>query len=244
MATKQIGPIQFQGKLDNLVGRNTRRGYMSVGMKAKKTTNPNTKKQVRARTEFACAQNYGNSIPAECFAGLRPYSRGIKASIRNAAAKLCYVLKVMDTEPNPGVGGYESQITKENFFFSKGNQPNVLSGAKDLSNDEPSTIKGGWDDTPVGDDNALCHVILNQADERVFLHQIVPAREKTTIFTVSQRWNGAPVYVYIYTQYLPTDPDGIKYATNFPIATSEEREAIESRSTYSPTRYIGNTTVG
>ena len=243
MGTKQIGPIQFQGKLDTLVGRRTRKGYMSIGMKAKKSTNPQTPKQVRARTEFACAQNYGNSIPAACLAGLRPYSRGIKASIRNAAAKLCYVFKVISTEPNPGVG-YESQITKEQFFFSKGNQPNVISGAQDLSNDVPSTIKVGWDNTPVEDDNALCHVILYQADEKVFLHQIVPAHKKTATFKVTQRWTGATVYAYIYTQYLPMDPDGIKYATDFPTATSEEREAIESRSTYSPTRFVGNTTVG
>lgn len=243
MATKQIGPIQFQGKLDTLVGRSTRKGYMSIGMKAKKTTNPNTPAQVRARTEFACAQNYGNSIPAACFAGLRPYSRGIKASIRNAAAKLCYVLNVMDTFPNQE-GGYQSQIPEGRFFFSKGNQTNVISGTQDISSDEPSTVKVGWDDTPVEDKNALCHVILYQSDEKVFLHQIVHANEKTATFTVAQKWTGARVYVYIYTQYLPADPDGIKYATDFPSATSEEREAIESRSTYSPTRLVGYTTIG
>ena len=243
MATKQIGPIQFQGKLDTLVGRSTRKGYMSIGMKAKKTTNPNTPKQVRARTEFACAQNYGNSIPTACLAGLRPYSRGIKASIRNAAAKLCYVFGVMETDAN-NMGGYETHIENEQFFFSKGNQPNVIAGTQDLSSAEPSTIKVSWDNTPVGDDNALCHVILYQAEEKVFLHQIVPAREKTATFKVAQRWTGATVYAYIYTQYLPMDPDGIKYATNFPTATSEEREAIESRSTYSPTRFVGNTIVG
>ena len=243
MATKQIGPIQFQGKLDNLVGRSTRKGYMSVGMKAKKTTTPNTEKQVRARTEFACAQNYGNSIPTACLAGLRPYSRGIKASIRNAAAKLCYVFNVIDTFPNQE-GGYLSQIPEGRFFFSKGNQPNVIAGAQDLNNAEPSTIKVGWDDTPVEGENALCHVILYQAEEKVFLHKIVRAHEKTATFKVAQRWTGATVYAYIYTQYLPMDPDGIKYATDFPTATSEEREAIESRSTYSPTRFVGNTTVG
>ena len=242
MATKQIGPIQFQGKLDNLVGRSTRKGYMSVGMKAKKTTTPNTEKQVRARPEFACAQTYGNSIPTACLAGLRPYSRDIKASIRNAAAKLCYVFDVMNTIPNEE-GGYNSQVPDEDFFFSKGNQPNVIAGTQDLSSDEPSTIKVGWDDTPVEDKNALCHVILYQPFEKVFLHQIVPTHEKTATFTVARRWTGAKVYVYIYTQYLPMDPDGIKYATNFPAATSEEREAIESRSTYSLPRYVGNTTV-
>lgn len=243
MATKQIGPIQFQGKLDTLVGRSTRKGYMSIGMKAKKTTNPNTPKQVRARTEFACAQNYGNSIPAACLAGLRPYSSGIKASIRNAAAKLCYVFNVMNTVPNQE-GGYDSQIPTEEFFFSKGNQPNVVAGSQDISNEEPSTIKVGWDDTPVEDKNALCHVILYQADEKVFLHQIVRAAEKTATFKVSNRWTGARVYVYIYTQYPPMDPDGIKYATDFPSATSEEREAIESRSVYSPTRFVGDKSVG
>lgn len=243
MATKQIGPIQFQGKLDTLVGRSTRKGYMSIGMKAKKNTNPNTPKQVRARTEFACAQTYSNSIPPACLAGLRPYSLSIRASIRNAAAKLCYMLKVMDTSPNQD-GGYDSQIPNENFFFSKGSQPNVIAGSQDLSNEEPFTIKIGWDDTPVEDTHALCHIILYQEDEKVFIHQIVPAHEKTATFKVSQRWTGAKVYVYIYTQYPPMDPDGIKYATEFPSATSEEREAIESRSTYSPTRYVGNKSVG
>lgn len=243
MATKQIGPIQFQGKLDTLVGRSTRKGYMSIGMKAKKSTNPNTPKQVRARTEFACAQNYGNSIPADCLAGLRPYSRGIKASIRNAAAKLCYVFNVMNTVPNQE-GGYDSQIPQDEFFFSKGNQPNVFATSQNIDNTEPFTIKVDWDDTPVQDKNALCHVILYQADEKEFIHQIVRVNEKTATFTVSQNWTGARVYIYIYTQYLPTDPDGIKYATEFPSATSEEREAIESRSTYSPTRFVGYKSIG
>ena len=75
------------------------------------------------------------------------------------------------------------------------------------------------------------------------LHQIVLVSEKIATFNVAKSWTGAMVYAYVYTQYLPMDPDGIKYATDFPAATSEEREAIESKSTYSPTRFVSKTTV-
>lgn len=242
MATKQIGPIQFQGKLDSLVGRSTRKGYMSIGMKAKKITNPNTPKQVRARTEFACAQAYGNGIPAAALAGLRPYSRGIKASIRNAAAKLCYDFVAIETVPAEG-GGFISNVQPEKFFFSKGNMPNVFASTPDISTDEPDTVKVGWNKGAIESEMVLCHVVLYHADTKTFLHQIVPANDQSASFTVPSYWNGTKVYIYIYTQYPPLDPDGVKYFSEFASASSEEREAIETRSMYSPTLYVGNGTV-
>lgn len=242
MATKQIGPIQFQGKLDTLVGRSTRKGYMSLGMKAKKITNPNTPQQVRARTEFACAQAYGNGIPAACLAGLRPYSRSIKASIRNAAAKLCYDFNVMETESN-GKGGFNSQVPRESYFFSKGNMPNVFASSQDISTDDPLTVKIGWQNNNVENGMALCHVILYNPDMKVFLHKIVKASERTVTFNVSNDWTGSPSHVYIYTQYPPQDPDGFKYFAEFATATSEEREAIEAKSMYSLTKYVGKATI-
>lgn len=246
MATKQIGPIQFQGKLDTLVGRSTRKGYMSIGMKAKKTTNPNTPKQVRARTEFACAQAYGNGIPSPIFAGLRPYSRSIKASIRNAAAKLCYEFKAMDTHPAQE-DGFESKIPVEKFFFSKGSKPNVYASLTNIDTEDPLTVKVSWDASGVisrvGDEKSLCHVIVYESVTKTFMHQIVTAAEQIATFNVPSKWTGARVEVYIYTQYLPQDPDGFKYFSEFAVATSEEREAIESRSTYSPTLYVGGKSV-
>lgn len=243
MATKQIGPIQFQGKLDSLVGRSTRKGYMSLGMKAKKITNPNTPKQVRARTEFACAQAYGNGIPAAALAGLRPYSRGIKASIRNAAAKLCYDLNVIETIPSQKEG-FQSQIRPETFFYSKGNMPNVFATKTDISTDEPNTVKVGWNKGAIESTLVLCHVILYHQDSKTFLHQIVAANEQTASFQVPQYWTGGKVFLYIYTQYPPQDPDGVKYFSEFATATSEEREAIETRSLYSPTLYVGDGVIG
>lgn len=242
MATKQIGPIQFQGKLDTLVGRSTRKGYMSLGMKAKKITNPNTPKQVRARTEFACAQAYGNGIPAGCLAGLRPYSRAIKASIRNTAAKLCYAPDVMETN-TAEKGGFTSRIPVEKYFFSRGTMPNVNTSQQDISADDPLTVKIGWQNTEVENALALCHVIIYNADTKVFLHKIVEASEKTATFKVSNDWNGSQAHVYIYTQYPPQDPDGFAYYHEFASASSAEREAIETKSMYSNTKYVGKVTI-
>ena len=243
MATKQIGPIQFQGKLDTLVGRSTRKGYMSIGMKAKKITNPNTPKQVRARTEFACAQAYGNGIPVAALAGLRPYSRGIKASIRNAASKLCYDFNVIETSPNQEKG-FQSLIRPETFFFSKGNMPNVFASKTDISTEEPNTVKIGWNKGAIESNLVLCHVVLYHADSKTFLHQIVPVQEQSATFEVPNYWTGGKVHLYIYTQYPPQDPDGIRYFSEFATATSEEREAIETRSMYSPTLYVGSGNIG
>ena len=70
MSTKQVGPIQFQGKLGTIVGRATRKGTMSLGMAPTKYTNPQTPKQVWARARFLAVQTFVGSVPRAAFAGL------------------------------------------------------------------------------------------------------------------------------------------------------------------------------
>ena len=249
MATKQIGPIQFQGKLGNIVGRTTRKGYMSLGMKATKVTNPQTQKQVIQRVKFNCAQEYANGIPIDCFAGLRPYARSLKASVRNAASKLCFNKNLMTVSISTVTGDGRDVSTKidpEKFFFSEGNEPGINYGEVSTETPQKAVVTVGVKAHKAG----ILHLIAYQADEHTFVHVTEPiVKDDTTEFIdveatipAPSAWLGMQVYVYAYTQYLPEDIT-VDYYAKFAAANSKEREAIESRSTYSPTKLAGKGTI-
>lgn len=245
MATKQIGPIQFQGKLGTIVGRKTRKGYMSLGMKATKVTNPQTQKQVIQRVKFLCAQEYANGIPIDCFAGLRPYARSLRASVRNAASKLCFSKKIMTIT---GAGSLEvsTKINPQDFFFSEGSEPVVQYGEINTDTPKKAIVDVGVDVHKSG----ILHLIAYQKDEHTFIHVTEPFdkdvaspfADMTVEIPAPSSWLGMQVNIYAYVQYLPEDVT-IDYYSSFAAANSDEREAIESRSTYSPTKHIGTGTI-
>ena len=247
MATKQIGPIQFQGKLGTIVGRTTRKGYMSLGMKATKVTNPQTAKQVLQRVKFNCAQEYANGIPIDCFAGLRPYARSLKASVRNAASKLCFNNGLLPTPAvMPDGKNFKMEILPDKFFFSEGNEPSINYG--EISTDTPKRA-----DVSVGikaHKAGILHLIAYQNDEHTFVHITKPFEKSDDTEFVDveasipapSAWLGMKIYVYAYVQYLPEDIT-VDYYSHFAAANSKEREAIESRSTYSPTKLAGQATI-
>lgn len=243
MATKQIGPIQFQGKLGTIVGRSTRKGYMSLGMKATKVTNPQTTKQVLQRVRFNCAQEYANGIPIDCFAGLRPYARSLKASVRNAANKLCFSKGLLPIPPEmPSGRDFKMEILPDKFFFSEGNEPGINYGEINTDTPQRAQVTVGIKAHKAG----ILHLIAYQRDEHTFVHVTEPfVKSATTEFIdveatipAPSAWLGMQVYVYAYVQYLPEDIT-VDYYSNFAVANSKEREAIESRSTYSPTKLAG-----
>ena len=244
MATKQIGPIQFQGKLGTIVGRSTRKGYMSLGMKATKVTNPQTQKQVIQRVKFICAQEYANGVPIDCFAGLRPYARSLKASVRNAASKLCFSKNLMQTPTGTG-REVRTQIDPKTFFFSDGSEPGA--DFADVSAETPTQVDVSTQVNAYK--NGILHVIIYQKDIHTFLHVTEPfgksSNPQQNYFDIQKsvpvpaNWNGMEVNAYVYVQYLPEDVS-IDYYSTFAAAHSDERAAIESRSTYSPTSYVGS----
>ena len=247
MATKQIGPIQFQGKLGTIVGRSTRKGYMSLGMKATKVTNPQTAKQVLQRVRFNCAQEYANGIPIDCFAGLRPYARSLKASVRNAANKLCFSKGLLPIpQVMPSGKDFKMEILPDQFFFSEGNEPGITHS--EVSTDIPQKAQ-----VTVGikaHKSGILHLIAYQRDEQTFVHITEPFDKSSTtefidvdvIIPAPSAWLGMRVYVFAYVQYLPEDIT-VDYYSTFAVANSKEREAIESRSTYSPTKLAGQGTI-
>lgn len=245
MATKQIGPIQFQGKLGTIVGRTTRKGYMSLGMKATKVTNPQTQRQVTQRVKFACAQEYSNGIPIDCFAGLRPYARSLKASVRNAANKLCFSKGIIQT--NTTAHGVRSEINTTDFFFSEGSEPGAYFA--DLSAETPASIDVSLQVKT--HKSGVIHFIAYVKDIHTFLHvtEAFGASGTETYgdiqksIPVPTTWNGMRVYVFVYVQYLPEDTS-VDYYSSFAAAHSEERALIESRSTYSPTHCLGSVNIG
>lgn len=248
MATKQIGPIQFQGKLGTIVGRSTRKGYMSLGMKATKVTNPQTQKQVIQRVKFACAQEYANGIPIDCFAGLRPYARSLKASVRNAASKLCFSKNLMTIGNVGDSRNITTSIKTMDFFFSEGSEPGA--DFSEVTAEAPARVDVAAQVNAYK--SGIIHFIVYLKDINTFLHvteafekSITPQSDHYDIqkqIPVPDNWNGMKVDAFVYVQYLPEDIT-IDYYSQFAAAYSKEREAIESRSTYSPTHYVGNATI-
>lgn len=84
---KQISVIQFAGKMGNAIGRRSRKGNPILGLDQGKYHNPNTQKQVEARTKFLGLCNAAG-IFTNCMVGLTPYAKANGWSLRNAFMKV------------------------------------------------------------------------------------------------------------------------------------------------------------
>lgn len=84
---RQISVIQFAGKMGNAIGRRSRKGNPILGLDQGKYHNPNTQKQIEARTKFLGLCNAAG-IFDNCMVGLTPYAKANGLSLRNAFMKV------------------------------------------------------------------------------------------------------------------------------------------------------------
>ena len=256
MATKQIGPIQFQGKLGTIVGRSTRKGYMSLGIKATKVTNPQTPKQVIQRVKFGAAQNLANSTPAEILVGFTRYAKNNRMSLRNAVTR-AYTRGIngavnMTTDPKDaftitgdgGMGTTEATLVPAKMAFSEGvNQ--YLALGRDVIADVPQqlTVQLQSQGVILGDKDYIHHVIVFVPRANQYFHAVAQKTKENVVFTIPNDLNGLQAHVYAYAEYNENGDTSVDY-TQYPTASKAVRAAIDSASSYTKTYYYGEFPLG
>ena len=245
MSTKQVGPIQFQGKLGTIVGRATRKGTMSLSMAPTKYTDPQTEKQVRARTRFLAVQPFPGSVPREAFAGLARSAQSGKMSLKNLAFKAnMKAQKGQWTETPEGEGTITQEMDKACLVFSMGNTQLQVSK---LDVTTPNTIKFTAtfpQDVPtVEDSKVIYHAIVYNNDYAIFKH-VVQEDETTFTITTPEAWNGMKVWVYVYAQYFDSEATDFDYSALSPIAATARFLAENAKLAATKTAFVGNATIG
>lgn len=243
MSTKQVGPIQFQGKLGTIVGRATRKGTMSLGMAPTKYTNPNTDKQVIARARFLAAMAFSSNAPKRALVGLTRYARSGKMSLLNAAFKANYNIQDFRQTGLPGEEIFVVELDPQKLKFSRGTAFPSLPIA---TSDKPLTI-----DIPVKNLESLpgrvtvIHAIAYSSDVAGFIHveEEVPreAENMGVKIQLPEAWNGLSAHTYVYLQYLPEGADYNYY--HGLISGGADFKSIASQSEYTETAYCGKVTV-
>lgn len=257
MATKQIGPIQFQGKLGTIVGRTTRKGYMSLGIKAASVTNPQTPKQVLQRVLFAGAQRFSNTTPIAAFAGFTRKAKTMRCSIRNVVTSIYGKNTNYDDTGMPlgndyftlqGNGAVGETLIKiynyPTFVFSDG----TVNYSIDIPEyDVPGMINLNLvsQDENVGTSNYLHHIIVLNPDAEAWIHKtFTPAEAAQAQIRVPDAWNGMKVHVWGYTQYPDENHTNVDYSQYKLMGSKAVRANIDSQSLFSRTAYMGSGTIG
>ena len=186
---KQISVIQFAGKMGNAIGRRSRKGNPILGLDQGKYHNPNTQKQVEARTKFLGLCNAAG-IFANCMVGLTPYAKANGWSLRNAFMKL----NKGNLEVSTGVDSSFTQSTLlvEQVILSKGSLE-VVGGVVSHA----AAQGGGIDVTTVHDDqhpNRLKHVVLYDVEKETAQMKIVAYSVETVHFDGEH--NSPAIYYY------------------------------------------------
>lgn len=248
--SKQIGPIQFQGKLGTIVGRSTRKGTMSLGMAPTKYTNPQTPKQVWARARFLAVQTFVGRVPRAAFAGLARSAQSGKMSLSNMAFKLN-----MSVQNGNGVGAGGSSnwqephvepsgnvvavMAKHALKFSKGN---TSISASDIDVKTPQHVKFTiLHDFETVSQNMLYHAIVYCQDAGEFLH--VESTDADIDIEVPTLWNGLKVHVYAYAQYWNDSVD-FNYSVTGALSSTAAFLAENAKTESTDTLYLGEVIIG
>lgn len=112
---KQISVIQFAGKMGNAIGRRSRKGNPILGLDQGKYHNPNTKKQIEARTKFLGLCNAAGAFD-NCLVGLTPYAKANGLSLRNAFMKVNSKVITVETTGSEAV----ATLMPDQVVLSKG----------------------------------------------------------------------------------------------------------------------------
>lgn len=226
---KQISVIQFAGKMGNAIGRRSRKGNPILGLDQGKYHNPNTKKQIEARTKFLGLCNAAG-IFANCMVGLTPYAKANGWSLRNAFMKLNKgAFTISTSQANNTVS---ANLGPEYLKLSKGSLE-VVGGVV-----VAETAAGGGIDVTTIHDSAhptrTKHVVVYDVElEKAFM-KIVPFSEEKVHFDADM---STPL-VYYYEADAPDAGTAVAYSgvDGQTMATAEFR-ALANQMVYSETAF-------
>ena len=199
---KQISVIQFAGKMGNAIGRRSRKGNPILGLDQGKYHNPNTQKQVEARTKFLGLCNAAG-IFANCMVGLTPYAKANGWSLRNA------FMKVNKTNITVQTTGSESVATLlyQKVVLSKGS---LVTIGEIISATE--AVGGGFDVVTVHDADhptRVKHVVVYDVENQRAQMKIVDFSEETVHF---EGHLPSTCYVYYFEADAPDAGVAVAYS--------------------------------
>lgn len=224
---KQISVIQFAGKMGNAIGRRSRKGNPILGLDQGKYHNPNTQKQVEARTKFLGLCNAAGMF-ANCMVGLTPYAKANGWSLRNAFMKLNKSAMVMaDTDTNDP----RADLSPERVVLSKGSLE-VVGGMVSRT-----AVEGGGIDITTSHDlkhpNRVKHIVCLDFEHNVGVMKIVPYDTETVHFDLQDNDVAA---VYYYEADAPDGTTAVAYSgLNHETMAAAEIKALTSQMVYSHT---------
>lgn len=225
---KQISVIQFAGKMGNAIGRRSRKGNPILGLDQGKYHNPNTQKQIEARTKFLGLCNAAG-VFANCLVGLTPYAKANGWSLRNAFMKVNKGNIAVTTSGKNVTAG----LKPEKVFLSKGSLE-VVGGIVSAT----VTEGGGIDIVTVSDanhPNRVKHVVVYDVDAQIAHMKIVPFSEEKVHFDAKSATRA--VYYY-YEADAPDAGTAVAYSDGeaLVMATADFR-ALANQMVYSETVY-------
>lgn len=172
---KQISVIQFAGKMGNAIGRRSRKGNPILGLDQGKYHNPNTQKQIEARTKFLGLCNAA-SVFANCMVGLTPYAKANGLSLRNAFMKVNKKIITVQTTGSESVATllYQKVGLSKGSLMTIGNVVSVTAAQS-----------GGFDVVTVHDSEhptRVKHVVAYDFENQRAQMKIVDFSEETVHF--------------------------------------------------------------
>lgn len=251
---KQVGIIQFNGALGETIGAPSMKGYQVIKKRPVAVTNPNTLKQRKQRTKFAAATATAAAVPVRALAGLRPFSKAVKCSIRNAFSKELLDRKVFDFTGTQ-TEDLSTTATYAKAVFSRGSVQLPAFGAAQY--DTPGVIEVAVRSFPEGMNTALCNIIavvyvegnpvggINPA----YIVKSFPCKVNGANITqieipVEDMYNGLNAHVWLYVQSMENESDmaALYEATQW--NAQSDLSILESKAQYSNTYYGGRGLIG
>lgn len=227
---KQISVIQFAGKMGNTIGRRSRKGNPILGLDQGKYHNPNTQKQIEARTKFLGLCNAAGMF-ANCMVGLTPYAKANGWSLRNAFMKL--------NKSKIDIVGSDTNTPRADLLYEG---PVVLSkGSLEVVGgivSRTAVEAGGIDFTTSHDSNhpnRVKHIVCLDLARNVGVMKIVPYDTEKVHFDLP---NDNVAAVYYYEAEAPDANTAVTYSgLNHGTMAAAEIKALANQMVYSETVY-------
>lgn len=245
---KQVGIIQFNGALGETIGAPSIKGYQVIKKRPVAVHNPNTIKQRTQRTFFAAATATSSGTPLAALAGMRPFAKTKKCSVRNAFSKILLDDKVFNV--NMVVPG-ESITTVQypHVTFSKGAEPIPAFGVLDF--DTPQQVAATVT-LPQGINTKACNIIavVFCPDAQEYAVQTFPCNVDRNDITsiiidnIPSRWNGMKVHAWAYLQNLIDENNVKAYYDAKMYEATVDVQILETQAKYSNTIYLGTGNIG
>lgn len=254
---KQVGIIQFNGALGETIGAPSMKGYQVIKKRPVAVTNPNTIKQRTQRTKFAAATATAAGVPVRALAGLRPFSKAVKCSVRNAFSKELLNRKVFDISGAQLAGGEDLSTiaTYAKAVFSRGSVQLPTFGSAQY--DTPGFAEIAVRAFPEGMNTALCNIIavayiegnVEGGVNPAYVVKSFPCKVNGSNITsisipIDDMYTGMNAHVWLYVQSMENENDmnALYEATQW--NAQSDLSILESKAQYSNTYYAGRGIIG